>query len=113
CGIAGLKPTRGLISRRGILPIAHSMDTAGPMACGVADLAVLLNILTCPEADDRGALTPPWSAPPDFAVSPGRRALRGCRIGVVREWFSYCEEVLPVAEAAIAAMRNCGAEVVD
>lgn len=113
CGIAGLKPTRGLISRRGIIPIAHSMDTAGPMACGIEDLAILLQVITCPDPAEPGALPPPWAGLPDFTVNLHPEALRGRRIGIVRDWFRRSGEVLPVMENAIAAMKRCGAVVVD
>jgi amidase len=97
-GVVGIKPTLGLIPATGIIPIAHSQDTAGPMARTVADAAILLGALT-------GA---------DYTKSLDPNGLRGARIGVARDkFFGFSEETDRVMEAAIAEMKRRGAEVVD
>ncbi|MGA2738622.1 MAG: amidase [Bryobacteraceae bacterium] len=97
-GVVGIKPTLGLIPATGIVPIAHSQDTAGPMARTVADVAILLGALT-------GA---------DYAKSLDPNGLRGARIGVARDkFFGFSEETDRVIETAIAAMKGLGAEIVD
>jgi amidase len=97
-GIVGIKPTLGLIPATGIIPIAHSQDTAGPMARTVADAAILLGALT-------GA---------DYTKSLDPNGLRGARIGVARDkFFGFSEETDRVIEAAVAEMKRHGAEIVD
>jgi amidase len=97
-GVVGIKPTLGLIPATGIIPIAHSQDTAGPMARTVADAAILLGALT-------GA---------DYTKSLDPNGLRGARIGVARDkFFGFSEETDRVMEAAIAEMKRQGAEIVD
>ena len=97
-GVVGIKPTLGLIPATGIIPIAHSQDTAGPMARTVADAALLLGVLT--GADHTKSLDP--------------NGLRGARIGVARDkFFGFSEETDRVIEAAIAEMKRRGAEIVD
>jgi amidase len=97
-GVVGIKPTLGLIPATGIIPIAHSQDTAGPMARTVADAAILLGALT-------GA---------DYTKSLDPNGLRGARIGVARDkFFGFSEETDRVIEEAIAEMRRRGAEIVD
>jgi amidase len=97
-GVVGIKPTLGLVPATGIIPIAHSQDTAGPMARTVADAAILL-----------GALTGN-----DYTKSLAPNGLRGARIGVAREkFFGFSEEGDRAIEAAIAEMKRRGAEIID
>ena len=97
-GVVGIKPTLGLVPATGIIPIAHSQDTAGPMARTVADAAILLGALT-------GA---------DYTKSLDPNGLRGARIGVARDkFFGFSEETDRVIEAAIQEMKRRGAEIVD
>jgi amidase len=97
-GVVGIKPTLGLIPATGIIPIAHSQDTAGPMARTVADAAILLGALT-------GA---------DYTKSLDPDGLRGARIGVARDkFFGFSEETDRVVEAAVAEMKRHGAEIID
>ena len=99
CGLVGLKPTVGLISQSGIIPISRSQDTAGPMARTVADAAVLLGALT-------GAATAD-------ATSAAPAALKGIRLGIVREFFEDPAAVAKVLNTAVDALREAGAELVD
>jgi len=98
CSLVGVKPTLGLIDGAGIIPIAHSQDTAGPMARTVADAAALL-----------GALTGR-----DYSASLDPAGLRGARIGVARKkFFGYSPEADGLVEAAIDVLRRQGAVIVD
>jgi amidase len=112
CGIVGLKPTVGLVSRSGIIPIAATFDTAGPMTRTVRDAALVLAALA--GADERDAATKP--IPPGLAreltVPPPADALKGARIGRIRGPRSQAESD-PVFAAAIETLRNAGAEIVD
>jgi amidase len=116
-GIVGIKPTLGLVSRSGIVPIAHSQDTAGPMTRTVADAAVLLAAMAGTDPGDApGAVAGRrrGEAALDFARSLDRDGLRGARIGVVRgKLFGYSPAADQVAERAIAVLRERGAAIVD
>jgi amidase len=112
-GLAGLKPTIGLLSRDGIIPLALSLDTAGPMARNVHDVAVSLNVMT--GVDEADPVTTP-SRPhllKDYTSVLKIGALKGARIGVARDFFGQDPEVDRVMEASIAKLRERGAEVVD
>ena len=108
-GVVGVKPTIGLVSRTGVVPVALSMDTVGPMARNVVDAAHLLNVLATPDPDDVATSTRP--APVDYikALVPD---LRGIRIGIVRE-SSAGEASSAVFERAIDDLRKLGAILVD
>lgn len=111
-GIVGIKPTIGLVSRTGIVPIAHSQDIAGPMARTVADAALLLNAMTGRDARDATTSSAPDAV--DYTRSLDAGALRGARIGVVRERMSgYNAETDRLLERAIAELRAAGAIVID
>jgi amidase len=88
CGIVGIKPTLGLISRAGIIPIAHSQDTAGPMARTVRDAALLLGAIT--GVDPRDSATAPSSGKSyrDYTRFLDPNGLRGARIGIARQYFN-------------------------
>jgi amidase len=114
CGIVGIKPTLGLVSRSGIIPIAHSQDTAGPMARTVADAAILLKTLIALDPTD----PVPWKGqrPPaatDFTRSLDPAGLRGARIGVARKFFGFSDEVDKLMADAIDLMKREGATVID
>jgi amidase len=113
CGIVGLKPTVGLISRSGIIPISSSQDSAGPMTRTVTDAAVLLGILagTDPRDSATGAAAPHTSADYTAFLKPG--GARGLRIGVLRKSFSGAPRVEPIMERALAALKEAGAVLVD
>jgi amidase len=113
CGIVGVKPTVGLVSRSGIIPIAASQDTAGPMTRTVRDAAIVLAALA--GRDERDAATADIPAALDVgyaaALPPG--ALRGARIGVLRGPFGFRPWLEPVRVKIVAQIQEAGAEVVD
>ncbi|HDT12730.1 MAG TPA: amidase [Candidatus Aminicenantes bacterium] len=114
CGVVGLKPTVGLVSRSGIVPIAHSQDTAGPMARTVADAAILLGAMAGPDADDPATQATGVRLFQDYRefLEPG--GLRGARIGVLRDRrFNFAKMLDPILENAVEAMKREGAEIVD
>ena len=114
CGIVGLKPTVGLISRSGIVPIAHSQDTAGPMARNVRDCALLLGALTGIDAGDpamAGSGAP--TGPHDYTAGLDAGALRGARLGVVRQFFGFHEPTDRAFAPVLAALERAGAVLVD
>jgi aspartyl-tRNA(Asn)/glutamyl-tRNA(Gln) amidotransferase subunit A len=113
CGLAGIKPTYGLVSRRGILPLAFTLDHAGPLAWTVEDCALLLQAMAGHDPNDPASVDRPV---PDFTADLATGA-RGLRIGVVRHFF---EQDNPVSEAtrkgiddAVALFRSMGATVKD
>lgn len=113
-GLVGIKPTLGLVSRAGVIPIAHSQDTAGPMARSVRDAALLLQALAGADAADPAATGLPEPLP-DYAAAAVPGDLSGLRIGVWRGWMGdVC--VPPVNDAfaaALATLEALGAELVD
>jgi len=112
-GLVGIKPTVGLVSRSGIIPISHSQDTAGPMARTVADAASLLTVIAGADRDDAASIAKTRPAPLDYTRFLHADALRGARIGVVRKSMGYQPDVDAAMERAISAMRAAGATVVD
>ena len=111
-GVVGMKPTLGAVSRHGIVPIAHSQDTAGPIARSVADASLLLAAIAGSDPADPATA----SAPHDLAAglaTPADRPLAGVRIGVLREHFGQHEGVDAVMEQALERLVAGGAELVD
>lgn len=114
CGIVGLKPTVGLVSRSGIIPIAHSQDTAGPMARTVTDAALLLNVLACPDPDDPATAAGKEHGVPDYSKFLDAGGLKGARLGIVRsDSFNFNPKLDPLLAAAIEKMKSAGAVIVD
>lgn len=112
-GVVGLKPTVGLVSRRGIIPISATQDTAGPIGRTVADVAALLGGMAFPDDRDpatRGAI---GKVAPDYTKFLDRNALNGQRIGVFRRTAGMPADVDNAIKAAVAAMQKAGATVVD
>ncbi len=112
-GIVGIKPTVGLVSRSGIIPIAHSQDTAGPMARSVADAAVLLGVLTGIDERDPATRSSKKRHPADYTALLDADGLRGSRIGVARAMAGTDPRVLKIFEAALEHMNKLGAVLVD
>jgi amidase len=112
-GLVGLKPTVGLVSRAGIVPISHSQDTAGPMTRTVADAAILLSALVGVDPRDPATAASKGHSQPDYAAFLDRDGLRGRRIGVAREYFGFHPGVDRAIEDAIAEMKKQGAELLD
>jgi aspartyl-tRNA(Asn)/glutamyl-tRNA(Gln) amidotransferase subunit A len=113
CGIAGHKPTYGLVSRSGVLPLAFSLDHAGPMCWTAEDCALMMQVLAQHDSADAGSAN---VAPIDFMGSLGT-GLAGIRIGVARHFFerdmTTDAEILAATEQSIAALRDLGATVRD
>lgn len=110
--LVGIKPTLGLVSRSGIIPIAHSQDTAGPMARTVADAAAVLTALT--GIDPRDPLTSTSRGKGmDYTRFLDPNGLKGARIGVARNYFGFNERVDKLMAEAIEAMKKLGAVIVD
>jgi len=112
-GIVGLKPTVGLVSRDGIIPISFSQDTAGPMTRSVADAALLLGAIAGRDESDPATAAMPGRAVYDYGARLRPDALRGARIGVLRNALVERAEIKPVLDQAVAAMRAAGATVVE
>jgi amidase len=112
-GVVGIKPTVGLVSRAGVIPISHSQDTAGPICRTVADAAALLSALAGVDPDDAATRAPSRKASLDYTKFLDRGGLRGARIGVVRKLFDFSEKLAPVMKAALDAMKSEGAVLVD
>ena len=110
-GIVGLKPTLGLVSRNGIIPIAHSQDTAGPMARCVADAASLLNVLA--GADDADAITVGVPRELDYTRFLDKTGLKGAKLGVARQYFGRNARVDALMERNLQTLSACGAELTD
>jgi amidase len=111
--LVGIKPTVGLVSRSGIIPISHSQDTAGPMTRTVSDAAILLSAMT--GVDPRDAATKRSAGrTTDYAAALNANALAGARIGVARKrYFGYSPAADRVIDAAIAELKARGAVIVD
>src|SRR5207249_4187742 len=110
--LVGIKPTLGLIGRSGIVPIAHSQDTAGPMARTVRDAAILLGAMV--GVDARDTATKGQKAHPDYTRFLMADGLKGARIGICRtKFFGYHPATDKAAEAALAVMKSHGAILID
>ena len=112
-GLVGLKPTVGLVSRTGIIPISISQDTAGPMGRTVTDVAMLLNVLAAVDDNDPAGPGSSGHRPVDYSDFLLTDALEGKRIGVLRQAMGFHPRVDVVMTAAIDEIRRAGAEVVD
>ena len=112
-GIVGVKPTVGLVSRAGIVPIAHTQDTAGPMARTVADAAAMLGVLTGRDALDEATQASEVRSHEDYTQFLDSDFLRGARIGLLREYWGRHAGIDALLDESAAAMRDAGAELID
>lgn len=113
CGIVGIKPTVGLISRSGIIPISHTQDTAGPMTRTVADAAILLSAITAVDSRDSATSANRTKAHRDYQSFLKLDGLKGAKIGVARDFWGKRTEVDAVTNSALDAMKDAGATLVD
>lgn len=111
--LVGIKPTLGLVSRSGIIPIAHSQDTAGPMTRTVSDGAILLSALTGIDMRDKATRASQGKAAADYTQFLNKDALRGARLGIARKFFGFNDEVDRQLNALIAEMKQRGAVIID
>jgi len=112
-GLAGIKPTVGLISRAGIVPISHSQDSAGPMCRTLRDAAILLGTLTGTDPDDPTTAASTGNAQTDYAQYCDPDGLKGARIGVARKYFGFHDAVDALMEQSLDVMKRQGAVLVD
>ena len=112
-GLAGLKPTVGLASRSGIIPISHTQDTPGPMARTVRDVAILLGAMVGADPEDKATAASHGHIQSDYTKYLDANGLKGARIGVVRKYFGFNDAVDHLMETLIDDMKRAGAEIVD
>jgi amidase len=112
-GIVGLKPTHGLLSRSGIIPLALTFDTGGPMARSVSDVAVALGAMTGIDPADAATQKSEGKFSTDYTKDLKVDALKGARIGIARDFLGADPDVDWVIEASLDAMRKAGATIVD
>jgi len=112
-GIVGIKPTVGLISRTGVIPISHTQDTPGPMARTVRDAAILLGALTGVDTEDTSTGESPGKFSTDYTQYLNSNGLEGARIGVVRKYFGFHPGVDTVINTALKVLSQQGATLID
>ncbi len=112
-GIVGLKPTHGLVSRDGIIPLALTFDTGGPMGRSVSDVATYLSVLTGVDTADAATLKSIGKFSTDYTVHLKRGALKGARLGLAVDFLNKDPETTRIILAAVETLRRLGAEVVE
>ncbi len=112
-GLAGIKPTVGLVSRSGIVPISHSQDGAGPMCRTVRDAAILLGALTGVDPADSATVASSGKSYTDYAQFCDPNGLKGARIGIARKYFGFNDAVDALMEQLLDAMKQQGATLID
>jgi amidase len=112
-GIVGVKPTVGLVSRSGIVPISFSQDTAGPMTRTVRDAAILLSVIAGPDVEDSATASAGEKASSDYTKFLDANGLKGAKIGVARNFFGFHDLVDGVMHQALETLGKQGAELVD
>ena len=111
--LVGIKPTVGLVSRAGIIPISHSQDTAGPMARSVSDAAILLGAMTGIDPRDEATNASSGKSVADYTKFLDKDGLRGMRLGIARKHFGFNERVDKLMNDLLAEMKKLGAVLVD
>lgn len=111
--LVGIKPTVGLVSRAGIIPIAHSQDTAGPMARTVTDAAIILGALTGEDPRDKMTSQSRGKSYTDYTRFLDKEGLKGMRIGVAKQYFEFNEKVAELMQQLVLQIRLLGAETVS
>ena len=112
-GIVGLKPTVGLVSRTGVVPISHSQDTAGPLARTVHDAAVLLGVMAGADPTDAASSAAAGHFESDYARYLDPDGLRGARLGVARRFFAESAPLNAFLDGCVATLKRAGAIVID
>jgi amidase len=112
-GLAGIKPTVGLVSRNGIIPISHTQDGAGPMCRTVRDAATLLGVLTGVDPGDSATAASAGKSYTDYTQFCDPNGLKDARIGVARKYFGFSDAVDALMEQALEVMKKQGATLVD
>jgi amidase len=112
-GLVGMKPTVGLVSRTGIIPISHSQDTAGPMARTVRDTAILLTAMAGADPEDKATAASAGKIQSDYTKFLDPNGLKGARLGIVRKYFGFNDAVDQLMETVIGQLKGAGAEIVD
>jgi amidase len=114
CSLVGIKPTVGLVSRSGIIPISHSQDTAGPMARTVTDAAIVLSVIAGEDPRDPATAAARGHIEADYTKFLDAKGLAGARIGIPRpHYYGYSPKADALVDAAIKVMRDAGAVIVD
>lgn len=111
--VVGIKPTVGLVSRTGIIPISHNQDTAGPMARTVRDAAILLGAMVGDDIEDPPIVEPRGDIPDDYTQFLDENGLKGARLGIARNFFGKNDFIDNVLNAAIDKMKEAGATLID
>ncbi len=112
-GLVGIKPTVGLVSRAGIIPISHSQDTAGPMTRTVKDGAILLSAMAGVDSEDEATQNAERKSYPDYTKFLDKNGLKGTRIGVLRAYFGFLPSVDIVINNSLDILKQNGAILVD
>ncbi len=112
-GVVGIKPTVGLVSRAGIIPISHSQDTAGPMARTVKDAAILLGAMAGVDHEDEATLNKDRKTYKNYTQFLKGDGLKGARIGVVRQYFGFLPSVDEIMDKSLEILKSHGAILVD
>lgn len=112
-GLVGIKPTIGLVSRAGIIPISHSQDTAGPMTRTVRDAAILLGAMTGIDSEDVATKDSKGKSHKDYTKFLIADGLKGVRIGVFRQYFGFLPQVDELMEKSLEILKKNGATLID
>ena len=111
--LVGIKPTVGMVSRTGVIPISFSQDTAGPIAKTVTDASTILSVVMGHDPADSSSKDLKQGFPRKFTQGFNRNALKGKRIGVVRNYSGFQDAVDKIFDEALCLMKEDGAEIVD